>query len=167
MTSFEPKEEVLTLKTPRLDAEEKLYVKAYFSSLNHITAHSILRPLSKKHSKNNLFSKRDSVQFHIKKGMIDKLSSLDLSEEKIMDLLLQEATRLGNGSSPTARVQALTLLGKQIGMFEEKKDTKEAVTFNIINYSKDEKVKSEEVLKVKEVVSKQIPNLEIKSYKEV
>jgi len=141
------KEIVMLLKEPRLTCEEKLYIKAYFSTLKHSKAYSILRPDLKSHNNNNPFSRSDAVQYHIKKGMIQKMESLDLSSDKILDLLLQEATRLGNGSSPTARVQALTLLGKQLGLFEEKKEEREGVTFNIINYKPVE----ESVLEIEEV----------------
>jgi len=154
----------IVLKEPRLSGEEKLYVKAYFSTISHPKAHAVLRPDAKQHPAKNMFSKSDAVQYHIKKGMISKMESLDLTGDKVLDLLLQEATRLGNGSSPTARVQALTLLGKQLGLFEEKKEEKEGVIFNIVNYSGDLPVTKIEK-KEDEVVNSSLPsNIKIESF---
>lgn len=158
----------IVLKEPRLNGEEKLYVSAYFSTMSHNKAHAVLRPEAKQHFAKNIFSRSDAVQYHIKKNMINKMSALELTGEKVLDLLLQEATRLGNGSSPTARVQALTLLGKQLGLFEEKKDEKDNVVFNIVNYSGDLPVAKVTEEKKDEVIDNILPStIKIDSFKEV
>ena len=155
MDDFKPKEvdvtdSILPFKEPRLTPDERLYVESYFISFSHAKAHESISPGHKKYQNKNTYSKRESVQYHINKKTIKKASAIALESDTIMDLLLQEATRLGNGSSPTARVQALQLLGKQLGLFEEKKDEKEAITFNLVSYG------SAEVLKVEKVEEKVI-----------
>lgn len=161
-------ETIISLKEPRLSDEDKLYVKAYLFKLSHSKAYKLLRPDLKNHPSSNPFSKKDSVQYHIRKELIIKTEALELDGDKIMSLLLQEATRLGNGSSPTARVQALALLGKQLGLFEEKKDEKENVTFNVINYSTPiESEKKEEVVTLENKEIQDLPknlSLDIKTF---
>lgn len=164
--SEEEKGMTIVLKEPRLSGEEKLYVKAYFSTISHNKAHAVLRPDAKQHPAKNVFSRSDAVQYHIKKSMVNKMEALELTGDKVLDLLLQEATRLGNGSSPTARVQALTLLGKQLGLFEEKKDEKDNVTFNIVNYSGDLPTKQVEEKKEEVLESKLPDNIKIESFEE-
>lgn len=135
------KEVEISLKEPRLTQPERLYVKAYQSTLTHSKAFKLLRPELKSHgSSNNPYFKSDAVQYHIKKNMILRMESLDINEDKVLDLLLQEATRLGSGSSPTARVQALTLLGKHLHMFEDKEQEANHAVFNIVNYSSSKEI---------------------------
>jgi len=132
----------ISVSEPRLSPEEKLYVKAYLRTLSHKESHSLVSNV-KHPTKNNRFYKSEAVQYHIQKQMINKLDAKGLTEDDVMNLLLQEATNRGKGSSPTARVQALSLLGKQLGMFEEKQKESTQTTFNIINYSSDKKEKDE------------------------
>jgi len=134
---------VITLKEPRLGAEEKLYLSAYMSTLSDSKAYKLVRPDLKSHPSSNPFSRSDAVKYHKKKRVVLKAEAIGLSEDRVLELLLQEATRLGNGSSPTARVQALTLLGKHLGLFEEKKREEEGVVFNIVNYSSPLEVKED------------------------
>lgn len=160
----------ILVKEPRLDAEEKLYVKAYLSTLSHPRAHEALKPGLKKYKNKNLYSKRESVQYHINKQMILKMETMSIEANDILSLLLQEATRLGAGSSPTARVQALSLLGKQLGLFKEKEIEKDNTVFTIINYSEAPITlkQDKEIKQVEEIKEKSLPkNLDIKveSYK--
>ena len=171
MEEFKPETKVVIVKEPRLDAEEKLYVKAYMSSLDHPTAHEALRPGLKKYKNKNMYSDRESVQYHINKQMILKMESLNLKADDVLSLLLQEATRLGAGSSPTARVQALSLLGKQLGLFKEKEIEKDNTSFTIINYSEApiSLNQDKEVKQVEEIEKKSLPNsinLKIETYEE-
>ena len=151
MTDFKPKEVDVTdtippFKEPRLAPDERLYVDSYFTTFSHAKAHKAVNPnLSGNYKTTNTYSKREAVQYHINKRAIKRSQSMQLDGDTVMDLLLQEATRLGNGSSPTARVQALTLLGKQLGLFEEKKDEKDNVTFNIVSYGDATPLKVEKV----------------------
>jgi len=157
---------IINLKEPRLSSLEKLYVKTYQLTLSHPKAFKALRPDLKSHpTSSNPFFKSDAVQYHINKNIILRMEALDLSENKVLDLLLQEATRLGSGSSPTARVQALTLLGKHVGLFEEKKDDTEGVTFNIVNYNtpSSSTTEKEEILAIEEV-TKLPDNIKLESF---
>ena len=119
---------------PTLDAVESLYVKAYLSSLSHIEAHRVVSPSLKNHSSDNPYSKRDNIQFYISKGLLNKTEALGLTSELIIERLYHEATTYGNGSNANARIAALQLLGKQLGMFQEKQQDTKPI-FNIINYS--------------------------------
>lgn len=127
-------EEVITLKAPRLDPLEKLYVRAYLSKLSHSYAHSVVSPGIKNPKEDNPYSRRDNVQFHISLAMQEKMEALEINPETIIAKLYKEATREDKTASHNARIQALSLLGKQLGMFVEKKEV-EKHTFNIINYS--------------------------------
>lgn len=50
----------------------------------------------------------------------EKAASLDLSAERVLRGLFEEATRLGEGSSHAARVSAWGLLGKYYSLFTDK-----------------------------------------------
>lgn len=162
MDEFQPKEIDVTssippFKEPRLAPDERLYVDSYFLTYSHSKSHQAVNPNLKKYTNTNKYSNRESIQYHINKRAIKRAQSMQLDGDTVMDLLLQEATRLGSGSSPTARVQALTLLGKQLGLFEDKKDDKADVVFNIVSYSSDKPVEViEEVKEVKKI--DEIPN---------
>lgn len=158
--SFEPKEVDITstlppFKEPRLAPDERLYVDSYFLTFNHALAHEAVNPDLKNYLSKNTYSKRESVQYHINKRVVKRSQAMALDSDTVLDLLLQEATRLGNGSSPTARVQALTLLGKEMGLFEEKKDVKDDIVFNIVSYGSADSIKiekkEEEVIEAPEV----------------
>lgn len=131
---MEQDDEIVTLKAPKLDALEKLYVRAYLSKLSHSFAHSVVSPDISKPKEDNPYSRRENVKFHIALAMQEKMESLEISPEKIIEKLYKEATREDRSASHNARIQALTLLGKQLGMFVEKKEV-EKHTFNIVNYS--------------------------------
>jgi hypothetical protein len=62
----------------------------------------------------------------------------DYSAEDVTSRLWKEASSSGKGSSQLARINALQLLGKHIGMFKEKPIKEEGsteITYNIVNYS--------------------------------
>ena len=157
---------IIQLKEPRLTPEERLYVKTYQLCLDHPKTFRSIRPGLKNYAcAQNPFFKSDAIQYHINKNIILRMESIDLNSDKVIDLLLQEATRLGAGSSPTARVQALTLLGKHVGLFEDKPDEKEGVTFNIVNYNTPSSVLEDE--KEEEVLLEEIPlpsNIKLESF---
>lgn len=140
-----PTEIAIVIKEPRLTPIEKLYIKSYITHLDHSKALRSLHPELKNFPSKNKYSKREAVNYHIQKYIVNRISSEGLNKESIIDLLLQEATRLGGGSSPTARVQALTLLGKELGLFQEKVIEKEELSFNIINYGTIETQTTKEV----------------------
>jgi hypothetical protein len=135
----EIEEKVVSIRAPSLSALEKLYVRAYLSSLSHISAHRTTQPELKNHFSDNQFSRKESVQFHISLGLQEKAEALSISPEIILEKLFKEATREGPGSNHAARIQALTQLGKHLGLFKEKEES-QAPVFNIINYGLNEKL---------------------------
>lgn len=165
--------ELKTIRTPRLDPVEKLYVRAYLSTLSHKEAHKIVCPSITTHITNNMYAKRDNVQFHISLGLQEKAEALLITPELILEKLLKEATREGAGSNHAARIQALTQLGKYLGIFEEKKESM-TPTFNIINYSSNpipslEKIEDNKLEGLSNNLEESIDlpdNIQITSYKE-
>lgn len=133
----------LELKAPKLDAVEKLYVKAYLSQLSHSHAHSVVTPGIKKPKQDNPYSRRANVQFHIAKALQEKAEAIAITPEVILEKLYKEATREDRTASHSARINALNILGKHLGLFQEKKEV-EQFTFNIINYSSPESVTEKE-----------------------
>jgi hypothetical protein len=132
----EEESEIISLSTPKLSAIEKLYVRAYLSTLDHVKAHKIVAPTLKSHHSDNTFSRKANVQFHISVGMQEAMESLSLTPEVIISKLYKEATREGGGSNHAARVTALSLLGKEFGLFKERKEDT-APIINIVHYSND------------------------------
>ena len=55
----------------------------------------------------------------------------DLDRDYVIRRLMEEAERYGEGSSHAARISALALLGRHIGMFTEKVEHFGTVTFVI------------------------------------
>ena len=148
---------VVASSAPKLSALDKLYVRSYLATLDHIKAHKVVQPSLEQHKSNNIFSRKEAVQFHISLGLQEASEALSLSPEMIIAKLYKEATREGNGSNHAARVTALTVLGKQYGMFQEKKESTVPI-INIISYSTSNDSSSlslpslpEEVVKVKSV----------------
>ena len=129
----EIEEKTVSIRAPSLTHIEKLYVRSYLSSLSHIHAHKTVAPLLKNHSNDNPFSRKEAVQFHISQALQERAEGLLLTPEIIIEKLFKEATLYGAGSNHAARIQALTQLGKHLGLFKEKEEEKRPI-FNIINY---------------------------------
>jgi hypothetical protein len=129
-----PEGKLISVSSPKLSAVDKLYVRAYLSTLSHVKAHKVASPTLKSHHADNQFSRKDAIQFHISLGLQESFEAISLSPELIIAKLYKEATREGGGSNHAARVTALTTIGKQLGMFQEKR---EAIvpTIHIINYN--------------------------------
>lgn len=157
-------DEIISLSSPRLNALEKLYVRSYLSTLSHVEAHKVVAPNLKAHHNDNPFSRKDSIIFHINLALQEKLEAIKITPEVIIEKLFKEATREGAGSNHAARIQALTQLGKHVGLFAEKKDNN-THTFNIITYS--DSVKVEEVIEKEEEVEEIIDeNISFTTYGE-
>ena len=139
-------EKILEIKSPRLDPVEKLYVRTYLSTLSHSKAHAACTPGIKKPKEDNPYSRRDNVQFHIQLALQEKAEALSIDPDMIIERLYKEAIREDRTASHSARIQALTTLGKHLGLFQEKKE-KESHTFNIIHYSSspDKKIEIDSV----------------------
>ena len=126
--------EVISLSSPKLNALEKLYVRTYLSTLSHPKAYEAVNPGLQNYISDNPYSRRDNVKFHISLKLQEKAEALSLNPEVILTQLYKEATREGQGSNHAARIQALQILGKHLGLFSEKKE-ETSHTINIINYS--------------------------------
>lgn len=132
--NFMGKGEVVSFSSPRLSHLEKLYVRVYLSTLSHIEAYKSIVPNLKQYHSDNPYSRKENIQFHISLGLQDKADAIGITSDLIIEKLYKEATREGAGSNHAARIQALTQLGKHLGLFQDKRETN-AHTFQIINYS--------------------------------
>jgi hypothetical protein len=163
--------ELKTFSTPRLSPEEKLYVRVFLSTLSHAKAYESVKPglvNYNQYAKDNSFLRKTNVSFHISLGLQEKAEALSLSPSLILEKLYKEAVREGPGSNHAARIQALTQLGKHLGLFEEKKQ-ETSHTFNIINYSSSPlTLEKEEVesLEHSSETPEELPDLVITDYKE-
>jgi hypothetical protein len=157
--------EVVSLSSPRLNALEKLYVRTYLSTLSHIKAHEAVSPGLVKYKSENPYSTRENVKFHISLKLQEQAEALSLTPDIIISQLYKEATREGNGSNHAARIQALQILGKHLGLFTEKK-ADVSHTIQIINYG-GEVLLSNEVEQVEEEIEEtySLPDgIEIENY---
>ena len=130
---IEDKGELVSFSSPKLNPLEKLYVRTYLSTLSHPRAHEAVNPGLKKYHISNPYSTRENIKFHISLKLQEQAEALSLSPEVILTQLYKEATREGNGSNHAARIQALQILGKHLGLFTEKK-ADVSHTIQIINY---------------------------------
>lgn len=136
----ELEENLIPFSEPILDDREKLYVQAYLSKLSHSYAHGVVVPGIKNPKENNYFSRRENIKYHISKELHSKVEALSLTPEVIVERLFKEATSYGKDFSHPARIQALSILGKYLGMFKDKEESS-VPTIHIINYS-DSKIES-------------------------
>ena len=135
MEEIEQEGEIKSYHAPRLNALEKLYVRAYLTTHSHPKAHKAVAPEIKYPKEDNHYSARENVQFHINLGLQQQAEAFQLSPEKIIERLYIEAVREGPGSNHAARITALTQLGKHYGLFQDKQKEEKGFTFNIVNYS--------------------------------
>jgi len=142
--------EIVSFSSPRLTPQERLYVRVFLSTLSHIKAHEAIVPGLKKYHSDNSYSRKENIKFHISLGLQEKADAFAITSDLIIEKLYKEATREGAGSNHAARIQALTQLGKHLGLFQEKKETN-AHTFQIVNYSSTP-LKVEEVKETVEIV---------------
>ena len=166
MESKEQPGEIKTFSSPKLTPEDRLYIRAYLLKGSHAKAYETLHPGLKNYSNysvDNQYSKKEAVKFHISQAIQERAEAALISQDTIIERLWKEAIREGSGSNHTARIQALTLLGKHLGLFEEKKQ-EQAHTFNIINYS-SEPLKIEKIEEsIIEQEEQQLEHIEFKEY---
>ena len=156
--------EIVEYKSSFLNPTEKLYVRAYLSTLSHARAHEIACGV-KNGKENNFLSTRPNVQYHINNALQEKLESLEINVEEIVRRLYSEAIYREKGSNHAARVTALSLLGKHLGMFSEKQNDSEGITYNIVNYYEKEKELEEKIVDAPLYLSSQeMDNVEITNY---
>lgn len=164
----ETNEQLIAIRTPRLDPVEKLYVRAFLSTLSHVEAHKAASPGIAKGHTDNTFSRRENVQFHISLGLQEKAEAIALTADDVISRLWKEAIREGAGSNHSARIQALQILGKHLGLFQDKKEDL-TPTFNIINYGTPITSDQVEVLEQiqESVLEESIPdNIQLTEYNE-
>lgn len=164
---IEEKSKEVSLSSPRLDALEKLYVRSYLHTLSHIEAHRTVEPTLKNHHNDNKYSRRANVQFHISSALQVKAEALAITPSLIMERLYHEATSYGQGTNQNARIQALNILGKQLGLFQEKVNESSAPIINIVHYqhpSLDKPTISEAPTLHKEVKNDLPLNIKIDSF---
>jgi hypothetical protein len=158
---------VVSIKAPRLDAVEKLYVRTYLHTLSHKEAHKAVDPLLKSHTNINKYSERDNVRFHINLALQEKTEALSINADTIITRLYHEALATGAGTNQAARIQALQLLGKHLGMFQEKKED-HTPSFTIINYggpTQLEQAKNPVQIENKKLeILEELPNIQVTNY---
>lgn len=161
--------ELKTFSSPKLTPEDRLYIRAYLLKGSHAKAYETLHPGLKSYSNysvDNKYSRKEAVKFHISQAIQERAEASLISQETIIERLWKEAIREGSGSNHTARIQALTLLGKHLGLFEEKKQ-EQSHTFNIINYSSEPlKIENKEEIPIeKDLESERVlDHIEFKEY---
>ena len=163
-TELDGEGELKKIGSPRLDALEKLYVRTYLSTLSHLDAYRAVRPDLKHYKTDNPYALRENIKFHIALSLQEQAESLALTPSKIIERLYKEATREGAGSNHAARIQALTLLGKHLGLFQERKEESVGNVFNIISYSSGVPTKIEEIKKERVEEVKIDSNIYLTSY---
>lgn len=154
----------ITLSEPKIDGEEQLYVRSYLRTMDHGKAYNFLHPDSSSKNLRNKYSKRANVLFHINKGLTDRVESASIDEQDILNLLYSEAVYKGAGSNHNARINAITTLGKHMGLFKENKTEDSGVILNVVNYaSETTPIEDKIVLSEEPVISSSsvTPNLRI------
>jgi hypothetical protein len=164
MEKLEVQGEIKAIPTPRLNPLERLYVRVYLSTLSHPKAYESVRPGLVNYRDNNPYSSKENIRFHISLKLQEQAEAMCLTPEVILTQLYKEATREGNGSNHAARIQALQILGKHLGMFVEKK-ADVSHTIQIINYGPGE-IEVKELTESLEDHSEEstLPNINIEDY---
>lgn len=67
--------------------------------------------------------RKPHIRAAIKRRMDERKERLKLSEEYVINRLIKEAEYEGEAGNATARVRALELLGKHLGMFWDRQET--------------------------------------------
>jgi len=164
MSEQEEQGDVVSLSSPRLNALEKLYVRSYLATLSHPKAYETVNPGLKAYHISNPYSNRENVKFHISLKLQERAEALSLTPDIILSQLYKEATREGNGSNHAARIQALQILGKHLGLFTEKK-AEASHTIQIINYGSNEIEVKEKIERIEEIPEESLPlNIKIEDY---
>lgn len=141
----------------KLTPLEELFVDAYCgeSNYNALDAYAKAGYAHNSHHAKNVAAleilRRPAVANAIRERISACKSSVWLTEDVIVNRLWEEATRTGTGSSHASRIQALVMLGKHIGMWQDKvlKDAEEkTVTYNVVNYVSDSPLKEKVVKEI-------------------
>jgi len=126
--------------TSPLTDKEKLFVEAYCGEANFDP--KLARKLAgySDHTRRDravAFLNKPHIAEAVGARMDRRRATAWYAEEDILKMLMSEATREGQGSTQSGRIQAIVYLGKHIGMFSDKKEEKavdQSTTINVINY---------------------------------
>lgn len=157
--------DIIEIPLPKLTELDRLYVRAYLSSLSHSHAHKVVCPNIAKGLNDNQFSRKANIQYHISLGMQEKAEALNLTPELILEKLFKEATREGKGSAHNARVSALQVIGDYLGMFK-KEEPKEQIVFHVVDYKAQLESNEVGVKVLEELPVNKIEGIEFIEYKE-
>jgi hypothetical protein len=99
---------------------QQRFVEFYFLNPNRVEAYQKAGYKAHGHSAEvaaDRLLKKPAVQEALAKLREERSRQVKLSGQDVIERLWEEATRQGEGSSPTARVRALQLLGMHFGLF--------------------------------------------------
>lgn len=107
-------------KAPRLTNKQAAFVREYLIDLNATQA-AIRAGYSEKtaYSQGQRLLKHVEIQKRLQEGKDKRAERTELTADMVIEGILKEATREGEGSSHGARVSAWALLAKHLGMTRE------------------------------------------------
>ena len=127
----------------RLNDKQQKFVEEYLKDFNATQAYrrAGYRATTSVRVNAHRLLTNPNVQEAIEMAKQKLMERTHIDQEMIIERLLQEANYHGPGASHSARVQALTQLGKSLGMFESMKKKSENIEITLvkeyIDYSKD------------------------------
>lgn len=107
----------------QLTDKQKRFIEEYLIDLNATQA-AIRAGYSKKTAmeQGHQLLQKTSVQNAIQLAQNKRSKRVEITQDDVINGLMLEATREGEGSSHSARVGAWSLLGKHLGMFKDRVD---------------------------------------------
>lgn len=109
------------MSTPKLTAKQKLFVQEYVVNLNASQA-ALRAGYSKKTARaiGNENLTKPAICEAIDNALAERAKRTELRADEVIEGLKREASFTGEGSSHSARVQALSWLGRHLAMFTDK-----------------------------------------------
>ncbi len=104
-----------------LSARQKAFVQYYIVSLNATQA-AVEAGYSSKYANRQgaQLLARPKIQAAIQKAMKERIARVEVDQDYVIQRLKTEAELEGEGASHGARIKALELLGKHLGMFTDR-----------------------------------------------
>jgi phage terminase small subunit len=106
-----------------LTPQQERFCREYLADLNATAAYRRAYPKAKPHSAHgnaNRLMANEGVRDRIVVLQAERAIRSELTADWVVERLRMEATRFGEGSTHAARVQALHLLGRHLGMFVDR-----------------------------------------------